>query len=68
MDTIKLSLVDGDYAVACQTRLKLPENQTADLTTFLRDMAAELATGQTAVLEVENTDGEPIAFSVSQSV
>jgi hypothetical protein len=67
MDTIKLSLVDGDYAVACQTRLQLPENQTADLTTFLREMAAELATGQTAVLEVEDAKGEPITFSVSHS-
>ena len=67
MHTIKMSLVDGDYAVACQTHLALSEKENADFTRFLREIAAELATGQTAVLEFQDPEGEPVAFSVTQS-
>ncbi|MGD8367541.1 MAG: hypothetical protein PVG78_07865 [Desulfobacterales bacterium] len=68
MNTIKLSLVDSDYAVTCRTCLDLPEKENADFKKFLRDIAAELATGQTAVLEFEDATGEPIAFSLTQNV
>ena len=67
MNTIKMSLVNSDYAVTCKTQLDLSKKETADFTKFLREIEAELVTGQTAVLEFEDAQGEPIAFSVARS-
>jgi len=62
--SIKLKLVDNDYVVRLKTDLAL--NGTDDLfRNFIKSISEELVTGETAYLEIEGSNMDPMAFEIS---
>ena len=63
--SIKIAFIDNDYVVQAET--DLAQNGQDDLLrTFLRQIKEELVTGQTAYLEIEDSETDPITFEISQ--
>jgi len=64
MKNIKIELVDKDHVVRAKTDLGLNGNDDS-FGKFLRQIREELVTGETAFLEIEGSDMEPITFGIS---
>ena len=63
---IKISLIDNDYVVRAET--DLDQNGNNDLfSRFIRQIKEELVTGQTAYLEIDDTQTEPVTFEICQA-
>jgi len=61
---MKISLIDNDYVVQAKTDLALNgKNET--FRNFLQEIKEELLPGQTAYLEFENSETDPITFEIS---
>ena len=54
MMSIKLKLIDNDYAVCADTDIKLEGGETT-FKKFLKQINEELVIGNTACLEIDNT-------------
>jgi hypothetical protein len=66
MKSIRISLVNNDHVV--QATRELNENEIADhsMASFLQQIREELATGETAYLEIQGIQKEPVTFAISQ--
>ena len=61
---MRIALIDNDYAVQAKTDLALNgKNET--FRNFLQEIKEELLPGQTAYLEFENSETDPITFEIS---
>ena len=65
MMNFKISLIDNDYAVRAETDVTL-NGQDNPFSAFLKQVKEELLPGQTAYLEIENSDSDPVTFEISQ--
>lgn len=63
---IKISLVDNDYVIRAETDLTRMR-QDDPIRRFLQQMKEELVPGQTAYLEIEGFETNPITFEISQA-
>ncbi len=62
---IKFALIDNDDVVQAKTDFVL-EGQDNPFRKFLQEIKEELLPGQTAYLEIEDSDQDPITFEISQ--
>jgi hypothetical protein len=63
---MKISLIDNDYVVQAKTNLAL-NGQDETFRNFLQEIKEELYPGQTAFLEIEDSETETITFEISRS-
>jgi len=63
--SIKIALIDNDYVIRAETDLAR-NGQDDLLRTFLQQIKEELVPGQTAYLEIEDSETDPITFEISQ--
>lgn len=64
---MKISLIDNDYVVRAKT--DLAQNGSDDLfRKFVQQIKEELVTGQTAYLEIEGAQKDPITFEITLAV
>ena len=63
---MKIALIDNDYVVKAKTDLAL-NGQDETFRKFLQEVKEELFPGQTAFLEIEDSETEPITFEISRS-
>jgi len=61
---MKISLIDNDYVVQAKTDLAL-NGKDETFRNFLQEIKEELLPGQTAYLEFENSETDPITFEIS---
>lgn len=61
---MKISLIDNDYVVQAKTDLAL-NGKDERFRNFLQEIKEELLPGQTAYLEFENSETDPITFEIS---
>jgi hypothetical protein len=62
---IKMELVDNDHAVRAKTALAV-NGEDHPFANFLRQVREELVAGQTAYLEIEGFNMDPITFEITQ--
>ena len=62
---IKIELLDNDYVVRAKTDLVSNGNDNS-LSKFFQKIKEELLPGQTAYLEIEDVQGDPVTFEISQ--
>jgi len=62
--TMKIALIDNDYVVQAKTDLAL-NGQDKTFRNFLQEVKEELFPGQTAYLEIEDSETGPITFEIS---
>jgi hypothetical protein len=63
---MKISLIDIDYVV--RAKMDLVQNGPDDLfRKFVQQIKEELVTGQTAYLEIEDVQKDPITFEITQA-
>ena len=61
---MKISLINNDYVV--QAKTDLAQNGPDDLfRKFVQQIKEELVTGQTAYLEIEDAQKDPITFEIT---
>lgn len=65
--SIKISLIDNDQAIRAEADLS-HNGQDEPFGTFLRQIKREMVPGQTAYLEIEDSQKETITFEISQFV
>ena len=65
MQTVKMSLIDDDSVVQCQTAVHLDASDNSDFRTFLEQIREELVIGQSATLEITDPPDETIILNVS---
>lgn len=63
--TLKIALVDNDYAVCARTDLHTT-GKNGKLVNFLKEIDEELVTGKTAYLEIEGSEKESFRFEISK--
>ncbi|MFC1825935.1 hypothetical protein ACFLYZ_00905 [Thermodesulfobacteriota bacterium] len=63
---IKMALIDDDYVVRAKTNL-VRNNQDDRLGKFLKKIKEELLPGQTAYLEIKDSQTDPITFEITQA-
>lgn len=63
---IKLSLIDNDFVVRAKTDIE-QNSQDEPLRRFIQQMKDELVTGQTAYLEIEDSQTEIMTFEITQA-
>lgn len=63
---MKIALIDNDYVVQAKTDLAL-NGQDETFRNFLQEVKEELFPGQTAHLEIEDSETGPITFEISRS-
>ena len=61
---MKIALIDNDYVVQAKTDLAL-NGKDETFRNFLQEIKEELLPGQTAYLEFENSETDPITFEIS---
>ena len=62
---MRIALIDNDYVVQAETDLALNgKNET--FRKFFQDIKEELLPGQTAYLEIEDSESDPITFEISR--
>jgi hypothetical protein len=61
---MKISLIDNDYVVQAKTDLAL-NGKDETFRNFLQEIKEELFPGQTAYLEIEDSETGPITFEIS---
>lgn len=62
---MKIALIDNDYVVQAKTDLAL-NGQDETFRNFLQEIKEELFPGQTAYLEIEDSETGPITFEISR--
>ena len=67
MKNLTFSLIDNDFAVNAKTNLSVNDDAGFAFTKFLREIEDELVTGETAFLEVEGLNNNPVTFTISLS-
>ena len=67
MKNLKFSFVDNDFAVNAETNLTINDDSDFNFVNFLRKIKNELITGETAFLEVEGLNRDPVTFTISHS-
>jgi hypothetical protein len=65
MDRIKMSFIDNDYTVRASTDVN--EAREKGLGAFLEQIQEELATGESAFLEIRGVDGAPMRFNITSA-
>jgi hypothetical protein len=68
MKHVKLSLIDTDQSVQAMADLDFNEKEDKNFSRFIEQLKEELATGQTAILEIEGLLIKPVAFSIAESM
>lgn len=66
MNRIKMSFIDNDYAVRASADVDAAGNE-AGLSRLLQELQEDLATGDTAYLEIEGADGKSMRLSIAQA-
>ena len=66
MKNIRISLVNNDHVVQAARDLNLNENTDSVFASFLRQVREELVTGETAYLEIQGIQKDPVTFAISQ--
>ncbi|PKN65352.1 MAG: hypothetical protein CVU57_10930 [Deltaproteobacteria bacterium HGW-Deltaproteobacteria-15] len=66
MKTIKISLVNNDQVVQATKNLNLNESVDHSVAAFIRQIREELVTGETAYLEIQGLQKDPLTFAISQ--
>jgi len=66
MENIKIELVDNDHVVRAKTALGMNGNDDS-FGKFVRQIKEELVPGETAFLEIEGSEIDPITFEISRS-
>jgi len=61
---MKIALIDNDYVVQAKTDLAL-NGEDETFRNFLQEIKEELIPGQTAFLEIEDSETGPITFEIS---
>jgi hypothetical protein len=62
---IKISLIDNDYVVRAKTYL-VQNGPDDPFRKFVKQIKEELVTGQTAYLEIEDAQKDPVTFEITQ--
>jgi len=65
MNRIRMSFIDNDYAVRARTDVETAGE--TGLGRFLEEIREDLATGDTAYLEIEGEDGKFMTFSIAEA-
>lgn len=65
MNRVKLSLIDNDFAVKAATDIEFHDQQDRKLGDFLKRLMDQLATGDTAQVEIDGLE-RPVKFSVAE--
>lgn len=65
MKDLKISLIDNDFVVNAETRLKIRSKSGSAFMKFISEIEEELATGKVAYLEVDGLSKGPVTFSIS---
>ena len=63
---MKIALIDNDYVVQAKTDLAL-NGQDETFRNFLQEIKEVLIPGQTAYLEIGDSEMDPITFEISRS-
>ena len=66
MSNIEMALVNNDFNAQRKARFQLNTKESKVLENFLREVKEDLATGQTAFLEIEGFQND-ITFTLSAS-
>jgi hypothetical protein len=66
MKNIRISLVNNDHVVQAARDLNLNESTDSVFASFLRQVREELVTGETAYLEIQGIQKDPVTFAISQ--
>ena len=61
----RIALIDNDYVVQAKTDLAL-DGKDETFRKFLQKIKEELLPGQTAFLEIEDSESDPITFEISR--
>ena len=61
----RIALIDNDYVVQAKTDLAL-DGKDETFRKFLQEIKEELLPGQTAFLEIEDSESDPITFEISR--
>ena len=61
----RIALIDNDYVVQAETDLAL-DGKDGTFRKFLQEIKEELLPGQTAYLEIEDSESDPITFEISR--
>lgn len=62
---MKIALIDNDYVVQAKTDLAL-NGEDETFRHFFQEIKEELLPGQTAYLEIEDSETDPITFEISR--
>lgn len=62
---MKIALIDNDYVVQAKTDISL-NGKDETFRHFLQEIKEELLPGQTAYLEIEDSETDPITFEISR--
>ncbi|MEJ2656918.1 MAG: hypothetical protein P8012_06935 [Desulfobacterales bacterium] len=62
---LKIALIDNDHVVRAKTDLS-GKGQEDSFRNFIRQVREEMVPGQTAYLEIEDSQTDPITFEISQ--
>lgn len=63
---MKISLIDNDYVVRAKTDLA-HNGSEGPFREFVQQIKEELVTGQTAYLEIDDTQTGPVTFAITQA-
>ena len=63
---MKISLIDNDYVVRANTDL-VQNGRDDPFRKFVKQIKEELVTGQTAYLEIEDDQKDPVTFEITQA-
>jgi hypothetical protein len=68
MKHVKLSLINNDQSIQAMADLDFNEKEDKNFARFIEHLKDELATGQTAMLEIEGVLSKPVMFSIAESM
>ena len=63
---IEFQLVNNDQVVQATKDLNLNESSDRSVAAFIRQIREELVTGETAYLEIQGLQKDPLTFAISQ--
>jgi hypothetical protein len=66
MKNIGISLINIDQSVEANAELKLSDSIGKSMKDFFQHVEEELATGETAYLEIRGVEKEPVIFSIEK--
>jgi hypothetical protein len=66
MKKIRISLVNSDRVVQATKDLNDNESDDHSMASFLQQIREELVTGETAYLEIQGIQKDPVTFAISQ--